>query len=78
MVEGPFEQVDRGGGRPADLYLLRYAADGSLISKQSQEGLVQSLAGRTDVFFFSYGWNNTFDAAAAAYRRFVSSRSPPP
>jgi hypothetical protein len=77
MVEGPFEQVDCGGGRPADLYLLRYAADDSLISKQSQEGLVQSLAGRTDVFF-SYGWNNTFDAAAAAYRRFVSSRSPPP
>lgn len=72
MVEGRFEQVDVGGGRPADLYLLRYAADGSLISKQSQEGLVQSLAGCTDVFFFSHGWNNTFDAAAAAYCRFIS------
>jgi hypothetical protein len=72
MVESPFEQVDIGGGRPADLYLLRYAADGSLISKQSQEGLVQSLAGRTDVFFFSHGWNNTFDAAAGAYRRFIT------
>jgi hypothetical protein len=72
MVEGPFEQVDVGGSRLADLYLLRYAADGSLISKQSQEGFVQSLAGRTDVFFFSHGWNNTVDFAVAAYRRFIS------
>jgi hypothetical protein len=71
VVEGPFDRVHVGGGRTADLYLLRYEADGSLISRQAQEGLVQSLGGRTDVFFFSHGWNNTFDAAASSYRRFI-------
>jgi hypothetical protein len=71
MVDGPFEQVDVGGGRSADLWLLRYAEDGSLISTNAQEGLLQSLADRTDVFFFSHGWNNTFGTAAANYRQFV-------
>jgi hypothetical protein len=71
MVQGPFEQIDVGGGRSADLYLLRYEADGSLISHEAQAGFVEALAGSTDVFFFSHGWNNSFDAAAASYRRFI-------
>lgn len=72
MAEGPFERVDVGGGRSADLYLLRYDANGSLASEQAQEGLLRSLTDATDVFFFSHGWNNTFDVAAAAYRRFIA------
>lgn len=71
MASGPFETVDIGGGRVADLYLLRYTADGELISKEAQAALIATLAGRTDVFFFSHGWNNEFHAAAASYRTFI-------
>lgn len=71
MVVGPYRAVDIGSGRQADLYLLRYAADGSLLSPQTARHLTESLEGVTDVFLFSHGWNNTFDAAAASYLAFI-------
>jgi hypothetical protein len=70
-MTGPFDQVDIGGGRTADLFLLRYDTDGSLISHEAQAGLIDSLGRRTDVFFFSHGWNNTFGDATSTYRRFI-------
>jgi hypothetical protein len=71
MVSGPFEKVDVGGGRSADLFLLRYDTDGSLVSQEAQAGVVDALPDTTDVFFFAHGWNNTFDQAAGNYRRFI-------
>ena len=72
MVVGPYERVDIGGGRSADLYLLRFGADGTQLSPQTTEILIDSLGGTTDVFLFAHGWNNTFDDAAANYRRFIN------
>jgi hypothetical protein len=71
MVSGPFEKVDVGGGRSADLFLLRFDTDGSLISPEAAAGVLDAVAASTDVFFFSHGWNNTFDVAAGNYRQFI-------
>lgn len=71
MVVGPYRSVDLGDGRSADLYLLRYDADGMALSPRTTEILQQSLGGVTDVHVFAHGWNNTFEAAAARYDRFI-------
>jgi hypothetical protein len=71
MVVGPFKSFDIGGGKHADLYLLRFGSDGALQSPQTAQLLRDSLGGVTDVFVFSHGWNNTFDAASSNYERFI-------
>lgn len=70
MVVGPFLRLEIGGGHTADLFLLRYGTDGGLLSPQTEELLKRSLVGKTDIFVFSHGWNNAFDAAAS-YRTFI-------
>lgn len=72
MVSGPFEKVDVGGGRTADLFLLRYETDGSLISQEAQAAVLDALRDTTDVLFFSHGWNNDFEHASDTYRTFIS------
>ena len=62
---GPFQEVQVGEGRTVDLYLLRFSADGGLLSPRTQQHLADHLAEYTEVFLFSHGWNNTFDDALA-------------
>lgn len=72
VVVGPYQAVSIGGGQQADLYLLRYGADGGPLSPRTAQHLRESLEGTTDVFLFSHGWNNTFDGAAASYLAFIA------
>jgi hypothetical protein len=71
MVAGPFTTFEIGDGKRADLYLLRYDTDGRALSPQTDQMFRSSLAGVTDVFVFSHGWNNTFEAASRNYRQFI-------
>jgi hypothetical protein len=72
MVVGPFKSFDIGGGKQADLYLLRFGEDGALQSPQTELLLRNALGGVSDVFLFSHGWNNTFDAASGNYELFIN------
>ncbi len=72
MVVGPFKTFGIGGGRSADLYLLRFGEDGALQSPQTDQLLRETLGGVSDVFLFSHGWNNTFEAAASNYEQFIN------
>jgi pimeloyl-ACP methyl ester carboxylesterase len=72
MVVGRYESFDLGGGRSADLYLLRFGRDGQPLSPRTGRILADELARATDVFVVSHGWNNTFDDAAQNYRRFIT------
>lgn len=72
MAVGPHESFPFAPGRAADLYLLRFGADGSLRSPQTAEAFRRRLTGATDVFVFSHGWNNTFDVALNRYRSFIT------
>lgn len=70
-VTAPFEQVQVGGGRTLDLYILRFSADGTLLSPLAQQHLLDNLSKYNEVFLFSHGWNNTFDDALARYHDFI-------
>ena len=72
MVVGPYERLKISGGGFADFYLLRYSADGALLSPRTGEMLADALVGVSDVFLFSHGWNNTLDAAASSYKQFIA------
>jgi hypothetical protein len=73
MVVGSYPPpFEIGNGVSANLYLLRYGADGQLMSPQTEQMLKNDLAGVSDVFLCSHGWNNTFDDAAKNYRTFVN------
>ncbi|MFI2507366.1 hypothetical protein [Streptomyces sp. NPDC018972] len=65
------QQVALGGGATADLFLLRYGKDGSLLSVKAEEEIRSRLSASTDVFLFSHGWNNIFQKALDRYRGFI-------
>ncbi|HJQ02483.1 MAG TPA: hypothetical protein VJ851_12855 [Jatrophihabitans sp.] len=71
MVVGPYQTFDRGDGKTVDLYLLRYAEDGHLLSTETERILKNSLDGVTEIYLFSHGWNNTFADASSNYVKFV-------
>ncbi|WP_371640252.1 hypothetical protein [Streptomyces virginiae] len=68
----PFQEIALGGGTTADLFLLRYSEDGSLLSVEAENEVRQRLAVSSDVFLFSHGWNNIFDQALDRYRGFIA------
>jgi hypothetical protein len=68
---GPAEQISIGGGKSADLYLLRFDENGRLKSPQTAELAIQAARSASDVFFFSHGWNNVYADALARYRDFT-------
>ncbi len=54
-------------------WLLRFEADGASVSADTRQKLLDELRAhsRSDVFIFSHGWNNDFDAAVDLYREFM-------
>ncbi|TPQ22492.1 hypothetical protein [Streptomyces sporangiiformans] len=71
MTAGPFQQIRLDDGSTTDLFILRYGANGQLLSPQTAEILRNSLVDSSDVFIFSHGWNNTFSTALERYRGFI-------
>lgn len=72
MVIGPFEQIALSEHASAPLYLLRYDADGRLVSRQTEAHLRDAATAATDVFVFSHGWNTIFGDALGRYRGFLN------
>lgn len=68
---GPAEQIPIGGGKSADLYLLRFDDHGRLQSPQTAQLAIDAAKSASDVFFFSHGWNNTYADALTRYRTFA-------
>jgi hypothetical protein len=69
---GPAEQISIGGGKSADLYLLRFDEHGRLQSPQTAQLAVEAAKSASDVFFFSHGWNNIYIDALTRYRDFTA------
>ncbi|WP_217915890.1 hypothetical protein [Miltoncostaea marina] len=72
MAVGPYERLPIGGGATADLYLLRFDADGRPASPRTTEHFLGAAAAATDVFLVAHGWNNVFATALDRYRRFAA------
>ena len=70
---GPYWHVDLGNGRTAPWYILPFDKDGICTAPLTYGNIVSDVgSGRfTDVFLFSHGWNNDWEAASARYHRFV-------
>lgn len=59
-------------GHQAPFYALRYDKDG-VTSPLTSDHMISALrdGAFTDVFLFSHGWNNDWDAALGAYQGFI-------
>lgn len=68
---GPVQQVPINDTDTAPLYLLRFDKNGVLQSSQTAAALLAAVAGATDVFWFSHGWNNIYQQALDGYRSFI-------
>jgi hypothetical protein len=64
-------QIALPDGGSADLFLLRFSKDGSLLSKQTAAMAVERARTATDVYVFSHGWNNVFADAKREYTNFI-------
>lgn len=60
-------------GHQAPFYALRYDKDGVSTSPLTSDHMISALrdGAFTDVFLFSHGWNNDWDAALEAYQGFI-------
>ncbi|WP_114907549.1 alpha/beta fold hydrolase [Ornithinimicrobium murale] len=70
-INGPWQQVPGPGGGTAPFYMIRFDKRGVCTSPSSLRHLVQAAGEATDVFLFSHGWNNTWEAATRHYLEFI-------
>jgi hypothetical protein len=56
-------------------WLLRFDKDGACTAPETRQALLDHLRSepRTDIIFFSHGWNNDFDDATKLYAEFLRS-----
>lgn len=72
---GPYKTVQTSdNGESAPWYIVPFDKSGACTVPLTRKHLVDSIAAKkyTDVFLFSHGWNNDWDAASERYENFVS------
>lgn len=71
---GPFRVLDAASGTPVPWYMMPFDQAGQSTAPETRAALMRAAqsGGFTDIFLFSHGWNNTWDAASANYERFMS------
>lgn len=70
---GPYWHVDLGNGTSAPWYIVPFDKHGMCTAPKTRANVVaEAASGKyTDVFIFSHGWNNDWDAASSRYHRFI-------
>jgi hypothetical protein len=68
---GPYETFPSPDGDATELYLVRLAGDGRLLSPRTAEAFLGAAADARDVVVLVHGWNTPFAAAVGGYRRTV-------
>src|SRR3954451_22218104 len=67
----PWKTLDDPDLGKVPFYLIEFDKDGNCTSPKARDAFVAVSKGRSDVFLFSHGWNNDWDAATARYERFI-------
>jgi hypothetical protein len=68
----PYERIDLGDGRNVPWYMIPFDKSGICQAPQTRDQLIDEAGGGyTDVFIFSHGWNNDWQAATSRYRSFI-------
>ena len=71
---GPYKFVQTSeNGEAAPWYVIPFDKSGACTAPLTRKHLVDAIAGKTytDVFLFSHGWNNDWDAASTRYENFI-------
>ena len=73
LPAGPFKTVETGVGQ-APWYIIPFDKRGACTGPLTRKHLVEAVGKRefTDVFLFSHGWNNDWEAASQRYEGFIS------
>lgn len=67
----PWKTLDTDlGGVP--FYVIQFDKGGKCTSPEALKSLVEASRIRSDIFMFSHGWNNDWEAATARYDRFIN------
>jgi len=69
----PYRVLDLGDGQTAPFYIVPFDRDGICTGPLTARNLVATVREHqpTDVFLFSHGWNNDWEAASTRYDEFV-------
>jgi pimeloyl-ACP methyl ester carboxylesterase len=70
---GPYKWLSIDGQR-APWYIIPFDRDGNCVGPKTRDDLIKTAANGsfTDVFVFSHGWNNDWQAASERYDDFIS------
>lgn len=69
---GPYRVLNTVEGEPFPYYIVPFDEEGRCEGPLTQQHLLDHLAGYTDVFVFSHGWNNDWSAATQRYESFIA------
>lgn len=68
---GPYKVFTAAGGQTIPLYLVTFDKDGNCQAPETVDTLRDIVKTASDVYVFSHGWNNDFNAATALYENFI-------
>lgn len=66
----PWKTLDTDLG-DVPFYVIQFDKDGECTSPEALRSLVEASKTRSDIFLFSHGWNNDWEAATRRYDRFI-------
>ena len=71
---GPYRTFTTRARTAAPLYMLPFDKEGRVQAPRTREHALRALESDayTDVFFFSHGWNNDWEAATEKYEHFIT------
>ena len=72
LPAGPYRTLTMPNGVAFPYYVIPFDKDGVCEGPATREHLLTHLAGVTDVFLFSHGWNNDWKAATKRYESFIT------
>jgi hypothetical protein len=73
LPAGPYRQVTLGGGPTVPWYIIPFDKHGVCTGPKTKDHLIRAAGGEhcSDIFIFSHGWNNDWEAASERYENFI-------
>lgn len=68
---GPYKTLSTADGAPFPYYIIPFDKQGRCEGPATRRHLLDNLAGFSDIFLFSHGWNNDWTAATQRYEHFI-------
>src|SRR5579871_6279575 len=70
---GPYRDLPLPDGSSFPWYIISFDKKGYCTGPETRKALLEDIAGSSysDIYLFSHGWNNDWEAATSLYRRFI-------